>query len=83
MRLIEEILRSIGAEAGMRPFYTVSDGLGGYFQGVKRILEFSEERAVLQCGGRSLRVEGKGLFLGKYGGGDVVLRGEIVRVEQL
>lgn len=81
MRLIKEIARTLGAEAGVRMQFTVFEGQGGYFQNVRRVEEFSDDAIVLRGGRSSLRVEGRGLSLGKYCGGDVSVRGEILRVE--
>ncbi len=62
--------------------YTVQDGRGGYFQNVKRILEFSEEKIVLAGKKGSVTVEGKGLSLGKCYLGDVSVVGDISKVER-
>ncbi len=62
--------------------YTVQDGRGGYFQNVRKILEFSEERIVLAGKKDTVAVEGKGLSLGKCYMGDVCVAGEILRVER-
>lgn len=63
--------------------YTVLGDSGGYFQNVKRIAEFSPER-ILFCGkkGRVL-VEGEGLSLGRYAGGDAQVAGRIESVRRL
>ncbi len=62
--------------------YTVLDGKGGYFQNVRRLLEFSEERIVLAGKKGTITVEGKSLSLGKCFLGDVSVNGEITRVER-
>lgn len=62
--------------------YTVQDGRGGYFQNVRRILEFSEDRIVLAGKKGTVAVEGKSLSLGKCCMGDVQIRGEILKVER-
>lgn len=82
MRLISEILKSLKAEVGTGVQYTVVDGQGGYFQNVKRIQEFSEERIVLRGKKGVVRIEGKSLALGKYYAGDVAVTGDIERVER-
>ena len=82
MKLFSEIVKALSAEVGTGGQYTVVDGQGGYFQNVKRILEFSAERIVL-CGKKGcVRVEGKNLRIGKYYAGDVAVVGEIERVER-
>lgn len=82
MRLMTEIYRALGAEAGAGVQYTVIDGQGGYFQNVKKIPEFSDTVVVLRGRKGTLRVEGRSLAIGKYSGGDVILRGEILKVER-
>ena len=82
MRLISEIVRAIGAEElSPRIRYTVTDGGGGYFQNVKRLLEFSSTRIVLGGKGGKVSVEGEGLELGKCFEGDVAILGRIDKVE--
>ncbi len=83
MTLFAEILHALSAQAGVRVQYTVVDGQGGYFQNVRRIAEFSETRIVL-CGAKSgVCIEGDGLVLGKYCGGDALVQGKIRKVEQI
>ena len=82
MRLFREIFKALSAEAGSLIQYTVIEGQGGYFQNVKRILEFSQETIVLRGKKDSVRVEGKNLRIGKYYAGDVAVAGEIERVER-
>lgn len=77
-----EIARALGAEEFTpRIRYTVTDGGGGYFCNVKRLLEFSSTRIVL--GGREGKVyiEGEGLELGKCFEGDIAILGRIAKVE--
>ncbi len=82
MTLIHEILCALGGAAGNRVQYTVIDGGGGYFENVTRMAEFSPQRIVF-CGKKGgVAVEGEALSLGRYGGGDAVVQGRIVRVEQ-
>ena len=83
MKFFAEILKALGAEAGARVQYTVVEGRGGYFQNVKRLDTFTDELLVLGGAKGGVRVEGKGLSLGKYGGGDVAVKGEIFRVERI
>lgn len=79
MGLIAEISRALGAEeiSLMRVQYTVIDGRGGYFQGVKRIVEFSDKVIVFKGRKGAIRVEGENLALGKYFAGDAVVLGSI------
>ncbi len=83
MNLLREIGKQLGAEAGVGVEYTVVDGRGGYFRNVKRIEEFSEQVVVLRSRKGAVRVEGRGLSLGRYGSGDAVVLGEIARVEKI
>lgn len=85
MRLFSEILKQLSAEGDLetsRVQYSVVDGKGGYFQNVKRILEFSQTKIVFQGKKSCVTVEGEGLSIGKYFGGDATVLGNIVRVER-
>ena len=83
MRLFSEIASALGSEENSsRVQYTVLDGGGGYFQNVKKILEFSEDAVVFAGRKGAVRVEGEGLYLGKYYLGDAIVRGNIVRVSR-
>ncbi len=85
MEFLREIAGALGADAAgtFRIQYTVVDGKGGYFQNVRRLTEFSRERVVLRGREGCVRVEGRDLSLGKYFAGDLVIAGDIVRVERL
>ena len=80
MGLQAEIAKMLGCEDPARVAYTVS-GTGGHFRFVKRVAEFSAERIVLRGKRGSLAVEGRGLSLERCEGGDVFVKGEVVRVE--
>ena len=83
MRLFSEITRALGREEDFSHVqYTVLDGGGGYFQNVKKILEFSENAIVFSGKRGAVRVEGEGLSLGKYYLGDAVVQGNILRVSR-
>lgn len=83
MGLLSEIKKNFSSEeSAFRVQYTVVDGGGGYFQNVKRLLEFSPTVIVLKGGKGSLRVEGENLSLGKYFQGDLVVHGTILKVER-
>lgn len=82
MTLFAEILDALSAEAGFRIQYTVVDGQGGYFQNVKKIVGFSPTKIVFRGKKSGVCVEGEELSLGKYGGGDAIVRGKIKKVEQ-
>ena len=83
MRLFSEIKRALGQEEdSARVQYTVLDGGGGYFQNVKKILEFSENAIVFAGRKGAVRVEGEGLNLGKYYLGDALVKGNIIKVSR-
>ncbi len=74
--------RTDGALDAGRVQYTVRDGGGGYFQNVRRLLEFSEDRIVLAGKRGTVVVEGHALSLGKCFLGDVQVKGDIRKVER-
>ena len=80
MKLAEEIFKILGGEDPARISYTVTDGGGGYFRNVKRLLEFSACRLVLKGRKGSLSVEGENLSIGKYFAGDLEVRGKITGI---
>lgn len=79
---MQEMKRQLGDASGACVRYTIVDGSGGYFQNVRRIREFSPEKIVLEGKSALVTVEGKNLSVGKYLGGDLVVNGEVVRVER-
>lgn len=85
MRLFSEISKTLAAEGldFSRVQYTVIDGKGGYFQNVKKIVEFSETKIVVAGKKGAVCVEGEGLALGKYFAGDLVVYGDIARAERV
>ena len=80
MEFLREIANILGAGDALSIHYTVVDGSGGYFQNVVRLLSFSETEIVLKGRRSNVRVEGERLSLGKYFAGDLVIRGNIVRI---
>ena len=82
MRLLEEIFSMLGGEDPARIAYTVSPG-GGHFRNVKRVAEFSPQRIIFRGRRGGVSVEGEGLSLEHYEGGDGLVRGAISRVENL
>ena len=85
MEFLREIAGALGADAAgaFRIQYAVVDGKGGYFQNGRRLAEFSRERVVLRGREGGVCVEGHDLSIGKYYAGDIVIAGDIVRVERL
>ena len=82
MRLFSEIAGALGQNDSARVLYTVLDGGGGYFQNVKKILEFSENAIVFSGRKGAVRVEGEKLSLGKYYLGDALVKGNILKVSR-
>ena len=74
MQLLEEI---IGEENGKQARCTLFVGGGGYFEGVKAVGDFSDEKIVLFFSRASAEIEGVDLSIGKYCDGDLRLRGKI------
>lgn len=85
MGLFSEISKALKVEGltSSRVQYTVIDGRGGYFQNVKRLLEFSEIKIVLKGKKGAVSVEGEKLSLGKCFAGDVTVLGDIHKIERL
>ncbi len=54
-----------------------------YFENVKSILSFSREEIVLGLKKGALKVSGRELYVKKYCAGDVVICGEIQKLERL
>ena len=79
MRLFEEIAARLGLDeevvAGEK--YVVFPGRCACFEGVKAIRSFSAFR------GGAVRAEGEGFKVGQYIGGDLVLLGNVVRLEMI
>ncbi len=84
MRLFSAIADALAAEGldALRIHYTVVDGRGGYFQNVRRLVEFSPTRVVLAGKRGKVAVEGNELRLGKCGDGDVSVLGDIEGVRR-
>ena len=85
MRFLSEIAKALGSDetVSSRVQYTVLDGKGGYFQNVKKILEFTDCKIVFAGRKDGVAVEGENLTLGKYFAGDAAVLGNIVKVERV
>ncbi len=81
MRLFAEIEKLLGARDASRVQYTVLHGRGGYFQNVKRVIEFSPSALIFSGKNGRVRVVGEELSIAKYYEGDAVVLGKIFRVE--
>ncbi len=81
MRLYDEIFKN--ADGGATQRCVVVPGGGGYFQGVKSVGDFSQEKIILYfpCGG--VEVTGEGLVIKKYYEGDLQLHGKITSLALL
>lgn len=75
MRLYEEIFKSVEGEALSRCLFS-PDG-DGYFEGVKSVDEFSDERIVIGFAKKRVEIVGEGFSIGKYCDGDLHLLGRI------
>ena len=56
-------------------------GRCAYFENVKGITAFAPGGVTLRVKGGEVRVEGEGLLVAQYGGGDLLLRGDVRRIE--
>ncbi len=81
MRLYDEIFKNADGNAFSRCIIVPKGG--GYFEGVKRVDDFSLERIVLRFAKDSVAVEGKELSIKKYCDGDLQLSGEIYGLQVL
>ena len=80
MRLFDEIVTRLGADAdvcfgGAKAVLLV--GKCAYFENVRGIASLSAEEAVLAFAGVRLRVTGRGMTVARYGGGDLLLAGDV------
>lgn len=81
MRLYEEISKLLDGEAFALSRCLLIPLGGGYFQGVKAVGDFSDERIELYFPTVKICVLGKGLCIKKYCDGDLVLSGKITCVQ--
>lgn len=75
MRLYEELFKSADGAALSRCI-VVPDG-GGYFEGVKYVEDFSQEKIVLRFSHCGVEIEGVNLSISKYCDGDLEIGGKI------
>lgn len=83
MRLAEEIAARLGLEEAACEKFVVFPGRCACFENVKRVLSLSAFAAEVTLGHAAYRVEGENLCVRSYCGGDLVLAGNIVKVEKL
>ena len=83
MRLFEEIVSRLGLdeEVASGEKYVVFPGRCAYFEGVKGIRSFSSSALEVLMKSGAYRAEGEGLKVARYGGGDLMLLGNVLKVE--
>ncbi len=83
MRLFEEIVSRLGLdeEVASGEKYVVFPGRCAYFEGVKGIRSFSSSAVEVLMKSGAYRAEGEGLKVARYGGGDLMLLGNVLKVE--
>jgi hypothetical protein len=81
MQLYDELFKSVDGVAAAR-CNIVPRGCG-YFEGVKAVGDFSNERIVLYFPRESVEIVGENLAIGKYYEGDLYLTGRIFSVAVL
>ncbi len=75
MKLLHQILSEAGADLDYS--FTVAPSFGGYFKGVKRVLEYSPDKVVLEINKKKIIVTGVNLVIEKYFQQDLMIRGDI------
>ena len=78
MRLYEEIFKNVDGVAVARCVFVPCGG--GYFEGVKSVADFSEEKLTLHFPHQQIEVEGEALCIKKYSDGDLRLSGKILSI---
>ena len=76
MRLYDEIFKNVDGVALARCILIPCGG--GYFEGVKSVVDFSESKLVLSFPRQMVEIEGRALCIKKYCDGDLQLSGEIL-----
>lgn len=84
VRIFEEILSALGiaedvAFGGAK--VVLYAGRCAYFENVQSVLSFSAEEVVLRLKRGEVRARGKDLCVARYGGGDLLLVGDVRAVE--
>ena len=85
MRLFEEIVSRLGLdeEVASGEKYVVFPGRCADFEGVKGIRSFSSSAVEVLMKSGAYRAEGEGLKVARYGGGDLMLLGNVLKVEAI
>ncbi len=85
MSFIENIKKCIGYSDNpeLAEFRVVSFAFrSAYFENVKAIISYDEQEITLSLKRGGIRVSGKELYVKKYCAGDVVICGEISKIEK-
>ncbi len=86
MRLFEELFTRLSPEEDLTfngAKVVLYAGKCACFENVKSIADFSSESITLILKKGRVRAEGEKLMIERYGGGDLVIRGDVRRVELL
>ena len=83
MRLYEEISKLLDGEAFALSRCLLIPLGGGYFQGVKAVGDFSDEKIELYFPSVKICVEGRELTIKKYCDGDLILSGKITALKPM
>lgn len=85
MKFIKEILSQLtsGADTSFAFQFYIAEGYGGYFQNVKGVERLSSDETVLLFKTGALVVGGENLVVTKYCDGDMLIEGNIIRVEKI
>ncbi|HIY78806.1 MAG TPA: hypothetical protein H9728_07140 [Candidatus Borkfalkia excrementavium] len=86
MRLFEEIFARLAPDedisfGGIK--FVVLLGRAAYFENVKAISSLSDTAVEIALKSGAVRVEGSGLAVRQYSGGDLMLAGNVVKVEKV
>jgi len=74
---------SFGVDASFTFQYYIIEGYGGYFQNVKGVERLSPEEVVILFKTGALLVCGEALAVKKYCDGDMLVEGNIFKVEKI
>lgn len=85
MKFIKEMLSqfSFGADTSLAFQYYVICGCGGYFQNIKSVAAMGEREISLISASGIFTVEGENLVIKKYCDGDMLIEGNIIKVEKV
>ncbi len=81
MRLYGEIFKNTNGEAFSRCVITPCGG--GYFEGIKGLEDFSENRVILRFPKERVEILGEGFVIKKYCDGDLQIAGKILSMRAL